>query len=668
MEDYTKFKLKKFDELKPLILGSENPTVISCNKCFKEFTPGDEPELSDFLELVRSCGKAVSTHLSVDFLCNKATSQKTIESCREGFPHSSIFVIACGLGTQIVADLLNNNSAKVYTACDSVSYDGEHGMALTDKRCVACGQCFLSKTGGICPLADCSKGLLNGQCGGSRNGKCEISEDKDCAWNLIDQRLRSNKTELCDTNAAESIQIRDFSKVNEKQTRKTVQSIRNKRFAGFYGGVYLSERKSLTEHLPLVSLGPPQIAIIPLLQHIGKEAVPLVKSGDLVKTGQKIGALPEDDTLGSSIHSSISGCVTAVEPLFHPSAGKDALSVIIASDGKDELHDSVTPIASPEALTPVQLISIIKDKGIVGMGGAGFPTYAKLNAAQKVDTVLLNGCECEPFLTADFSIMTENAKDVISGFQFVIKAVSAKRGFICIEENKLDLIENMTKHVTDIAEIDVVAVKTKYPQGAEKILVKHVLRRQIPSGGYPTDVGALVINVSTVKAVYDAIIKGMPLIERAVTVSGDFIKSPGNFIVRIGTPVKTLIDSCGGFLDGFDPNDSDNVFVQGGSMMGAVTDFCVPIIKTTNGVLALEAEKNEAGSCIRCGRCSDVCPMELLPLYFAQYLNNGNLQGIKDKNVFDCIECRCCDYICPSRIRIVEAVKNAKSELRNADC
>jgi electron transport complex protein RnfC len=282
------------------------------------------------------------------------------------------------------------------------------------------------------------------------------------------------------------------------------------------------------------------------------------------------------------------------------------------------------------------------------MGGAGFPTSVKIKPPKPVDTVLLNGCECEPLLTADHRVMLEFADDVIFGLKVILKASGAEKGVIAIEDNKQDAIEIMREKTAGIGNIEVVEVKTKYPQGAEKMLIKRVLGRSVPSGGLPADVGAIVSNVSTVKAIADAILKGMPLIERAVTVTGERIKKPGNFFVRIGTPVKELIAYCGGVT-------SDSVgFKMGGPMMGnELGDLDVPVMKGTNGIIAVEPMCSETYSCIKCGRCADVCPMELKPLYFSKYAGTSDVQGFKEQNVMDCIECRCCEFICSSKLPLV---------------
>ena len=334
------------------------------------------------------------------------------------------------------------------------------------------------------------------------------------------------------------------------------------------------------------------------------------------------------------------------------------MSVVIQSDGKNTLHESVQPNKDLDSLTPDEIINIVRESGIVGMGGAGFPTSVKLKPAKPVDTILLNGCECEPLLTADHRVLLEFSDDVIFGLKAIIKTVGAEKGLIVIEDNKQDAIELLQAKTADISDIDVVVAKTKYPQGAEKMLIKRVMGRQVPRGGLPADVGVVVSNISTVKAISDAIQTGMPLVERVVTVTGEKIKKPGNYIVKIGTNVKELIDYCGGVT-------GDDVTIKmGGPMMGfTLSDVNVPIMKGSNGIIAVETDHTEPEACIKCGRCVDVCPMELSPLYFAKYADEQNWKGMLDKNVRDCVECRCCEYICSSKIPLVSKIKAGKKAI-----
>ena len=650
MENYTKYKLKSNDELTSLLADKDNLFIIACNKCFKEFETVDEPDCGEFEKLAAEQGKTVTGSAKVDFLCNKIQTEKKLQDMiPEGT--ENVFVISCGLGIQTVADLAGK---PVFAASNSLNYRGHHGMALTERSCDACAQCYLNITGGICPIVDCSKSLINGQCGGAKNGKCEVDSNKDCAWEKIYQRLE--KQGRLEEFLNQPVQIRDYSKINFKAINDYMKAARENRLAGYYGGVHPSERKEFTEHLPLKKFPDPEVVVIPLSMHAGAPAEPVVQVGDTVKVGQKIGEAAA--FISSPVHSSVSGTVTAIETRRHATR-EECLSVVIQSDGKNTLHESVQPHKALEDLTPDEIVDIVREAGIVGMGGAGFPTAVKLKPAKPVDTVLLNGCECEPLLTADHRVLLEYADDVIYGLKAMIKTVGAEKGIIVIEDNKQDAIELMEDKTAGCENIEVVAAKTKYPQGAEKMLIKRVLKRQVPSGGLPADVGCVVANVSTTKAISDAIQKGMPLIERVVTMTGERLKNPGNYIVKIGTSTKELIDYCGGIT-------GDDVTIKaGGPMMGFdLSDPDVPIMKGSNGIIAVDTDHTAEQPCIKCGRCVDVCPMELSPLYFSKYADEENWQGMKEKNVMDCIECRSCEYICSSKIPLVTKIKAGKNAVR----
>ncbi len=651
MEDYTKYALKPSEELIQTLAGTDNIFVIACNKCFKEFACMDEPECGEFVSLAQAQGKTVTGVLRGDFLCNKT---QTMRALRDAVPEGteSVFVISCGLGIQTVADVL---TLPVFAASDSVPYRGHHGMALTPKACDACAQCYLNVTGGICPVVDCSKSLLNGQCGGAKNGKCEADPEKDCAWEKIQQRLE--KLGRLEEFRDQSVQLRDYSKVNFKLINDYVRAIREKRFDGYYGGVHPAERKEMSEHIDLVRFPESGVVVIPLSMHSGKPAEPLVKAGDRVCVGQKIGE--QAGFISAPVHSSVSGTVLAVEERRHPVFGSGVLSVVIENDKLGTLDGSVQPNADIEELSPEEIVEIVKDKGIVGMGGAGFPAYVKLKPGKPIDAVLLNGCECEPMLTADHKLLLNYADDVIYGLRAIMKAVSAPRGVIVIEDNKPDAVALLQEKTAAYEDIEVLVARTKYPQGAEKMLIKKALGRSVPSGGLPADAGAVVSNVSSAKAIADAIRTGMPLIERVVCVTGERVRNPGNYIVKIGTSVKEILDYCGGIV-------GDGVTVKlGGPMMGTPqTELDVPVIKATNGIIAYETDHTAEVECIKCGRCADVCPMELFPLYFAKYMDEGNIQGLKEKNIMDCMECRCCEYICSSKIPLVTKIKEGKAAVR----
>ena len=648
MENYTKYQLKPWEQLADLLEGKDNLFVIACNKCFKEFESLQETDCDTFLQLAEGLDKTVTGHTKLDFLCNSTQTAKKLQNLiPEGTEH--VVVISCGLGIQTVASMVE---LPVYAACDSISRRGHHGMALTKKVCGACAQCYLNMTGGICPVVDCSKGLLNGQCGGAKNGKCEVSPDKDCAWQKIQERLEAQGR--LDELKAQSVQLRDYSKVNHKVIQEYVKAIREKRFDGWYGGVHPVEGKEPSEHEALVRFPAPKTAVFPLSMHLGAPANAIVQVGDHVDVGQKIAEAA--GFISAPVHSSISGTVVAIEDRPHASRGT-CLSIVVENDFKDTLHTSVKPNKSLEELTPAEIIEIVKNAGIVGMGGAGFPTYVKLNPGKPIDAVLVNACECEPLLTADHRMLLEYADDIIFGLLAEMKTVSAPKGIIVIEENKPDAIALLREKAAGIEGIEVLEVSTQYPQGGEKMLIKRAMGRSVPSGKLPADVGVCVSNVSTVKAIADAIKTGMPLIERITTVTGKYIPNPGNFIVKIGTPASDLVAACGGV------SSEDALIKAGGPMMGfPQTTLDTPIMKGSNGIIAIDNEETEVLECIKCGRCVDVCPMSLQPLYFAKLV--GDAQALKERNIMDCMECRCCEYICSSKIPLVNLIKIGKNAVR----
>ena len=650
MENYTKYALKAENELAQLLSGKDNLFVIACNKCFKEFETVNEPDCDTFVAFAQAQGKTITGTAKADFLCNKFKAEKGLPGMiPAGTDH--VVVISCGLGIQTVADVTGKS---VVAATNSLNYTGHHGMALTKKACDACAQCYLTQTGGICPIVDCSKSLINGQCGGAKNGKCEVSPDKDCAWEKIQQRLaaQGRVSEL----TAQSVQIRDYNKVNFKVINDYVKAIRAKSLDGWYGGVHPVEGKEPTEHLSLVRFPEPESVIIPMSMHLGAPATPIVNVGDKVKLGQKIGEAA--GFISAPVHSSVSGEVMAICDCPHATRGT-CQAVVIKSDGLNTPDESIAPNKPLAELTPDEIIEIVKNAGIVGMGGAGFPTYVKLKPGKPIEAVLLNGCECEPMLTADHRLLLEFADDVIFGLQAMMKTVAAPKGIIVIEENKPDAIALLREKVAGLAGIEVLEVSTQYPQGGEKMLIKRALGRSVPSGCLPADVGAVVSNVSTVKAISDAIQKGMPLIERITTVTGKYIPNPGNFIVKVGTNMADLIDYCGGI-------SGENVTVKaGGPMMGfPQSELNVPIMKGSNGVIAIDTDVSEPNECIKCGRCVDVCPMELKPLHYFKLVGAQDWQGCKDMNIMDCMECRCCEYICSSKLPLVTMIKMGKNGVR----
>lgn len=425
----------------------------------------------------------------------------------------------------------------------------------------------------------------------------------------------------------------------------------------FPHGIHPPEHKSGTVEKSLEVMPPPEKVSIPLLQHFGRPAVPLVKKGEDVCLGQKIG---ESTTLFSAcVHSSVSGKVLSVDGAHHP-LGKAVLSVSIANDGEDRTAPEIQGSANPLSLEPEKIRRLVKEAGIVGLGGAAFPTAVKLTPPKDkpIDTVIINGCECEPVLTADYRIMLEFTEDVLKGSELVRKATGAKRTIIGIEDNKKEAYEAF-HGIRGNGQPEIVLMKTKYPQGAEKNLIYALLGREVPRGGLPFDVGVVVQNVGTAKAIWDAASTGKPLYERALTVAGEGIREPKNLMVRIGTPFQAVIDFCGGSYD------DTNILVMGGPMMG-LSQWTpeVPVIKGTSGILAWRtAAPSLEYSCIRCARCVSHCPMRLAPTQLMKYVKYGLLEEAEEWGILDCVECGCCQYICPAQIPLVHWIRLGKNQV-----
>lgn len=429
----------------------------------------------------------------------------------------------------------------------------------------------------------------------------------------------------------------------------------------FKGGVNVPHYKELSEKAPLERAVEPEVVTIPLHQHTGAPCEPLVKPGDEVKVGQKIGQ--SDAFVSAPVHSSVSGKVKSITPMAIPT-GLTVNCVVIESDGENQVHESVKSRGNLEELSSKEIIDIIKEAGITGMGGAGFPTYVKLSppSDKKIDTIIINGAECEPYLTADHKLMLNEAEKIVFGVKAIMKAVNVENAIIAIENNKPDAIKLLEKASENEANIKVASLKVKYPQGDEKRLISATLGRAVPSGGLPMDVGAIVCNVSTTKAIADAVLEGKPLYERIVTVTGNGIKEPKNLIAKIGTPFKDLIAQCGGFNEG-----SPGKIVMGGPMMG-ISQFTidVPVIKGSGGILVLteeEAKPVPMGPCIKCGKCVEVCPVNLQPLYLSSYSLKDKFDKAEELHALDCVECGGCSYICPAKRPLVESIRVAKREI-----
>ncbi|MHB8779872.1 MAG: electron transport complex subunit RsxC [Candidatus Geothermincolia bacterium] len=411
-----------------------------------------------------------------------------------------------------------------------------------------------------------------------------------------------------------------------------------------------------------VTEGPaPDFVVIPLEQHVGAGCRSLVAKGDRVLVGQKIG--DTDAYVSAPIHSSVSGEVEAVVMYPHP-RGTDALAIKIRSDGLFTPIE-LQPASDPLALSTEETLGRIREAGIVGMGGAAFPTHVKLagTPGKPIETVILNGAECEPFLSADYRLMLEQPREIVMGGLIIKKTLGAERLVIGIESDRIDSATGLADAAREFG-VELIALPCRYPTGAEKTLVKAALGREVPSGGLPMDVGVMVSNVGTAAQIYRSLSTGMPLVERIVTVAGDGVKAGANLRVRIGTPVSDIIAHCGGY------SGTPGKLILGGPMMG-IAQYApeVPVVKGTSGIVVLQQEtvfrdEPERFTCIRCGRCVKRCPMNLMPYQMAAYADHGLWDKLEEVNIMDCVECGSCSYICPAKNSLVQLMKVGKLGLK----
>ena len=433
------------------------------------------------------------------------------------------------------------------------------------------------------------------------------------------------------------------------------------KFPTFKSGIHPIDSKYYTESLKIESLPIPKEVFIPLQQHIGAPCKAVVEIGEEVRIGQVIGAV--DAYVSSSVHATISGKVKAIGKFAHPTGSRTEMVHIIASD--EEEPNGVYTEFDWTNLPIDEIKSRIKNAGIVGLGGAAFPTHVKLNPPENkpIDTFILNGCECEPFLTADHRLMLETPNEILKGMAIIMKVLGVKKGYVGIESNKPDAIESMQKAVSKYG-FEIVTVKTKYPQGAEKMLIKAIKKRKVPTGGLPMDVGVVVQNVGTAAAVANAVSYEKPLTQRIVTVTGNGIKEPKNLLVTIGTRFSDVIEYCGGLIE-----DTAQVFM-GGPMMGiAQYDLSVPVIKATSGIVCTTDYKQiEPIACIGCGSCVKSCPMFLMPTRLAHLSLMRHWSNADKMGIMNCIECGSCAYVCPSSIPLVQWIRVGKQKVYEIQC
>ncbi len=428
------------------------------------------------------------------------------------------------------------------------------------------------------------------------------------------------------------------------------------------GGVHPNDMK-LTAHVSIEPLPLPAFVTIPVIQHIGAPAKINVQVGDTVKVGQIIAA--HEGFVSSNIHASVSGTVTGIHNAMDSSGFKHT-AIDIQRDGDlwDESIDRSDTLITDIRLDQKEIVSRIMEMGVVGMGGAAFPSHVKLSVPEgkHVDHLIINGVECEPYLTADHRLMLEKPKELIVGIRILMKALGVDKAIIGIENNKADAIELLDKLVQHEPGITVEALEVQYPQGSEKQLIQALLDREVPSGGLPSDVGVIVHNVGTTVAIYEAVQKNKPLIERVVTVSGKEVRRPSNFMVRLGTPVIDLLVAAGGIPD------HTGKIVSGGPMMGkAIADLNVPVAKGMSGILLIpedESKRAESYNCVHCGKCIEVCPMGLEPYQLLLLSKKGNKERAKEEHILDCIECGSCAFVCPSNRPILDYIRLGKTQVR----
>ncbi|MBN2275418.1 MAG: electron transport complex subunit RsxC [Bacteroidales bacterium] len=427
------------------------------------------------------------------------------------------------------------------------------------------------------------------------------------------------------------------------------------------GGIHPPEHK-ISSDSRIRDLQIPASVVIPLSQHLGAPARPVVNKGDVVKTGQLIAK--GDGFVSSNVHASVSGKIVKIDKAVDLSGyQRPAVFIETADDEWDETIDRNPALATVISLESHDIISRIGEMGVVGLGGATFPSHVKLSVprGKKAEVLIINGVECEPYLTSDHALMIEKGEEIMMGIQILRKALGVEKVIVGIENNKPDAIRNLSVIAKKYQAVKVAGLKVKYPQGGEKQLIKALINREVPSGGLPVDVGAVAFNVGTAFAVYEAIQKNKPLFERIVTVTGKSLKKPSNFRVRIGTPVSALIEAAGGL-----PEDTGKI-IAGGPMMGkALASTDVPVVKGCSGILLLpenESKRNRIEPCIRCSKCVSVCPMGLEPYLLMSLSQKDMFDRLEEEKVMDCIECGSCSYTCPAKRPLLDYIRLGKARV-----
>ena len=427
--------------------------------------------------------------------------------------------------------------------------------------------------------------------------------------------------------------------------------------ATFIGGIHPYEGKELSENKPVQVLLPKGELVFPMSQHIGAPAKPLVKKGDYVLAGQKIGEV--GGFISANVISSVSGTVKAIEPR-RVANGTKVMSVIVENDGEYKTVEGLGEERDPASLSKEEIRSIVKEAGIVGMGGAGFPTHVKLTPKDEnaIDYVIVNGAECEPYLTSDYRMMIEEPEKIVGGLKVILQLFDKAQGVIGIENNKPEAIKKLTELVKDEPRISVCPLKTKYPQGGERSMIYAVTGRKVNSSMLPADAGCIVDNVDTVISIYMAVCKSTPLMRRIITVTGDAIAEPRNFNVKLGTNYQELLEAAGGF------KTEPEKIISGGPMMGqALFTVDIPVSKTSSALTCFtkdEVSANEPTACIRCGKCVSVCPSHIIPVMMMDAALRNDCEKFEKLNGMECMECGSCTYVCPAKRPLTQAFKEMR--------